>query len=135
MKAVLRIELYGEDTRTLMKSWSSFINQASPGLGDATIGSLPPSGWVAEITGYDDRYKYARSFLERKLDYSHSNSKGSRGIFAEYILESEHYYEVKRQISWGKSDRYFCVVDYDGNIIKIPEDLLKENLKAIESVR
>lgn len=129
MKAVLEIELFGEDTRQLYKFWTNFTNEMSPGLGDATFGTLPPSGWVAEVIGTDQKYKFARSFLKRKLDYSRSNSKGSRGIFAEYILESGKIYDVKQQVSWRNSKRYFCTVNSEGDIIELSEEEVKNCLK------
>ena len=115
MKAVLEIELFGEDIRGVCKVYNKMMNGLMPGLGDNTIGSIPPSGWIAEITGTDMVYKYRRNFLKRKIDYSRANSNGSGGVFAEYILESGKYYEV----SIKKSNRYFCTVDTEGNIIRI----------------
>mgnify|MGYP001482488234 FL=1 len=121
MKAYLEIELFGEDARQMMRLWEAIGNMASPGLGTATFGGMPPSGWVAEITGFDQKYKYARKFLKRKLDYSRANSKGSRGVYAEYILESGKIYDVKQQISWKRVHRYFCTVNQDGDIVILSE--------------
>jgi len=129
MKAVLEIELFGEDTRQMLRTWNNLTNSLVPGLGDATFGSLSPSGWVAEIRGTDAKYKYARQFLKRKIDYSRSNSKGSRGIYAEYLLDSNSIYEVKQQTSWKNSSRYFCTVNQDGDIVKMNEGEVIEWLK------
>jgi len=127
MKAALEIELFGDDTRQYCKLWKNIMNEGMLGLGDVTIGTMPSLSWVAEITGKDQKYKYARKFLKGKKDYSRANSKGSRGIFMEYLLESEHYYEVSAQISWKNIDRYFCTVDNEGNIVRIDEaELPKE---------
>ena len=130
MKAYLEIELFGENTRQMFKLWENIINMGAPGLGTITFGGMPPSGGVAEITGFDPKYKYARNFLKRKLDYSRANSKGSRGVFAEYILESGKIYEVKQQISWKKVDRYFCTVTNDGDIERLDEKEVIEWLKS-----
>ncbi len=129
MKTCLEIELFGEDARQLFRLWEAIGNMASSGLGTATFGGMPPSGWAAEITGFDPKYKYARSFLKRKLDYSRANSKGSRGVYAEYILESGKVYEVKEQISWKKLQRYFCTVNQEGDIIVLTESEAIEWLK------
>lgn len=128
MKAYLEIELFGEDERQFCRLWKDAGDAIIPGLGTALIGSDPPSGWVAEITGYNQKYKYARKFLKCRKDYSRANSKGSRGIFAEYILESGKIYEIKRQISWKNAERFFCIVDNDGNIRRIDEGKVKEML-------
>lgn len=130
MKAYLEIELFGEDARQMMRLWEAIGNMAFPGLGTATFGGMPPSGWVAEITGFDQKYKYARKFLKRKLDYSRANSKGSRGVYAEYILESGKIYDVKQQISWKRVHRYFCTVNQDGDIVILTESEVVEWLKS-----
>ena len=75
-----------------------------PGLGDS-IFSVPSSSWVAEIVGLHPKYKLDRAFLPYKKDYSRSNSVGSRGVYANYILEAGHIYDIK-----DFKDRYFCAV-------------------------
>lgn len=130
MKAYLEIELFGENARQMFKLWETIINTGAPGLGTITFGGMPSSGWVAEITGFDPKYKYARNFLKRKLDYSRANSKGSRGVYAEYILESGKIYEVKEQTSWKKVYRYFCTVNNDGEIVILNESEVIEWLKS-----
>lgn len=130
MRAVLEIELFGEDTRAMVKAYTQLLDSCMPGLGNDTIGSFPPSGWVSEITGFDSKYKYARRFLKPKKDYSRSNSKGSRGVFAEYVLESGKIYDVKSQTTWKHVERYFCTVDKNGEIIKLSETEMIECLKS-----
>lgn len=124
MKAILEIELIGDNIRQEMKLWTNIGNMAMPGLGDMTFGSYPPSGWIAEITGFDSKYKYARSFLKFKKDYSRANSKGSRGVYAEYILDEGKIYDVK-----DRKQRYFCKVD-NWQIVRIDELEVKEWLKS-----
>jgi hypothetical protein len=80
-----------------------------------------PSSWVAEITGFDDKYKFSRKFLPVKKDYCRANKIASEGVFAEYILESLHIYDVKQSITKYRSDRYFCTVTNDGDIKKLSE--------------
>ena len=123
MKANLTLELFGEDQRQQAKITRSIFNMFGEAeLFDKTIGVPPRSSWVAEITGPDEKYRLARSFLKPKLDYTYSNGKGSRGIFAEYILSSGAVYEVKSQVSWQRSERYYCYVDDEGDIIHITDD-------------
>lgn len=124
MKAFLEIELRGDNIRQSAKIAQYIGNEIMPGLGSSIFG-IPPSGWVAEITGFDDKYKYNRQFLRFKKDYSRTNSKGSRGVYAEYILDSGKIYDVKEH-----KDRYFCTVDDGGNIIKLTEEEVIECLKV-----
>ena len=130
MKAILSLELFGEDTREYLKLYTGIMNMMIPGLGKSVIGGNPPSSWVAEITGFDKKYKYSRQFIKRKIDYANSNSKGSRGLIAEFLLESGKIYDVKSQVSWNRSERYFCTVDNEGEIHKILEEEVNECLRS-----
>jgi hypothetical protein len=121
MKTYLRLEIFNDNLRSIGTLYTNILNEGMPGLGNKIIGNIPPSCWVAEITGFDAKYKYDRHFLKYKKDYSHANSKGSRGIYGEYILESNHIYEVKEQISWSRTKRYFCMATEDGEIKELTE--------------
>jgi hypothetical protein len=101
-----------------------------PGLGDLVFGKAPSGTWVAEITGFDPKFKYARKFLRYKKEYSRSNSAGSRGVYAEFTLESGKMYEIKHRVSWNKSERYFAKVTDDGDIVEIDEAEVIAWLKA-----
>lgn len=91
-------------------------------------GKGPPNRyWVAEITGLSEKYKYKRRFLEYKKDYTDSNSIGTRGVYAYYILDNDRIYDVSEPISWGKTDRYFCTVR-DDEIIRLQESEVEELL-------
>jgi hypothetical protein len=117
VKASLKIEARGDNVVQDMKFWTTLTNDLSPGLGDRTFGNMPASYWVARIAGKDLHFGYKREFLRGNKDYTHSNSKGSRGIFVFFLLESENIYEVK-----NTRRRYFCKVDDDGDIIEITKD-------------
>lgn len=125
MKGILILELFGEDTRQLCKICRGIFEVGGGDFGkayfDKHIGMPPRSSWVAEITGPDEKYGLSRSFLRCKMDYSKSNSKGSRGIFAEYILSQGKFYEVKSQETWQRYRRYFCTVGDDGDIVELDE--------------
>ncbi len=123
MKNVLNLELFGEDVRSEFKIYRDIFGlYDAERVFDTFIGTPPRSSWVAEIMGPDEKYQFNRRFLHAKLDYRKSNSKGSRGVFAEFVLESGHYYDVRSQISWGRSERYFCTVLDTGEIVRVPEE-------------
>lgn len=126
MKGILLLELFGENTRQQFKIYRRLFELGGGDFGrmyfDKYLGGIPPrSSWVAEITGPDEKYGLNRKFLNPKMDYSRSNSVGSRGIIAEYILSEGKIYEVKSQVSWKHADRYFCTVSPEGDIIEIEE--------------
>ena len=132
MKAYLEIELFGDNVRQILKLWRNITNSAIPDLGNLTFGNMSSSEWVAEIVGFNQKYKYTRRFLKCKKDYSRANSKGSRGVFAEYILESGKIYDVKTRKS-----RYFCTVNENGDIKELTErevgEWLKDHLESMSS--
>lgn len=72
------------------------------------IGPVLRRPWVAEITGRDPTYGWARQFLRGQKDYSHANSIGSRGIMIYYHLQEGAVYEVNDWAGWSSVDRYFC---------------------------
>jgi hypothetical protein len=96
-------------------------------VGNTVIGSIPRNCWVAQITGYDIKYKYKRIFLKFKKDYSESNSVGSIGVLEIYKIESNKLYEVKEY-----KNRFFCVLE-NGVFIKLNEleanKWIEENLE------
>ena len=76
--------------------------------------SIPNRFWMAEIIGLSETYGFERSFIKPKYDYLKSNSKGSRGVYANYFPEYGKIYEVSEPLSWKKTERYFCKFDQDG---------------------
>jgi hypothetical protein len=124
MKAILSLELRGDNTRQLFRLWNS-ISDANLGkdAGAAILGMPPPAAWVAEIIGLDKKYKYERRFLQFNKDYSQANSVGSRGVQAVYMLEDGKIYDVK---AW--KERYFCTIR-DWEICRISEYEVNEWLK------
>lgn len=132
MKASLRVEAIGHDTDQALRELESLVNCVAPGLGTATFGGGPvathetPRYWVAEILGLDPVYQYQRKFLRGKKDYKFANSVGSRGVYAYYLLESGKLYEVKAPVSWKRSERYFCVVNNDGDIVRVGQEFIEQ---------
>lgn len=128
MKAFIRGEAFADDFQQELRLVRNILDFGIPGLGKA-IFSWPSDTWAAEIIDFDKKYKYQRKFLKGKKDYTYSNGKGSRGIYYEWILESNHIYDIKRRVSWGRCERFFCTVNEDGDIIKIDEQEVIECLK------
>lgn len=96
------------------------------------IGKISSSCWVAEITGFDPDYNYRRTFPKPKIDRSRANSVGTRGVYKIYTLEEGHIYEVKEQISWQRSQRYFCTVA-NGQITALTKKQMIQIIKLKES--
>lgn len=90
MKAVLELELIGDDAARLM----------------------PPSWrpWVARLVANDDGLGFRRIFLRAaQKDYARANSIGSRGVYAYYVL-GDGVYDVHRRTSWQNTRRYYLRV-------------------------
>jgi hypothetical protein len=124
VKAILQVELRNDNTVQLFKLWTGCINECLPGMGSAAFGRWPASGWCAEITGTDPKWKYKREFCRFKKDYSRANSKGSRGVYAIYCLDGGKYYEVK-----DGSRRYFAQV-HDWKVVEVDKEEVDEWLKS-----
>jgi hypothetical protein len=105
MKAMLEVEAIGDNI-----SVPSFL------------GRIPKRYWCAEILGPDIQYGFSRKFLSPQKDYAHSNSVGSRGVYAYYLLESGHLYEAAIPKSWRNTERTFLTVDAEGTIRYLSTD-------------
>lgn len=77
--------------------------------------------WVAKILGACEKYGFKREFLKPCLDYSKSNSKGTRGIWCSYFLQEDFIYEISKPVSWSTTDRYFAKI-INGCLEKISKD-------------
>jgi hypothetical protein len=88
--------------------------------------SDPDRPWLAEITGPSDRYRYARTFLQAKTDYKDANSKGTRGIWFWWTLETGRIYETRYRTSWSRWEHRFIAVTDDGDVT----DLTEEEVRA-----
>lgn len=119
---VLKLEAIGDG----LHAWARHFN-ASLDMGHLPRNShimLPKylklgkqKSWVAQITGLDPRWGFARTFLYGQKDYSSASGTGNRGIYLYYFLEPG-YYEINERVSWKNSRRYFAEV--------IDEDILSE---------
>jgi len=126
VKAQIRIEAIGDNVYQEIRLWTGVLNTGMPGLAQAVFGNITNSYWVAEITGPDPRYRYARSFVKGKKDYARANSKGSRGIFSYYLLETDRLYEVKAPVTWRRVEHYFCMVTDEGEVQRVDQEFVEQ---------
>lgn len=110
MKAQLMLERIGWSPESrLYKKYKGLLNLKGG-----------PTPWVAEVLPGTKGYLWDRKYLKKNgNDYLESNSKGTRGVRAYFILESGKLYEAQRLTAWTKSERFFCKVDERGEIIEI----------------
>lgn len=118
MKAALEIECIGDGFRSEADFRASVLGAVFDKMSGGDMFKVPKRWWAAEITGRDPKYKYQREFLRYKKDYSRSNSVGTRGIYATYILDEGRLYEISAPQSWRATDRYFCTVE-DGQVMRL----------------
>ena len=130
MKAILKIECVGDDSVAHVKLARSITKDLLGGrTASAVFGTAPARYFVAEITGTDEKFGYKRIFLPCNKDYRNSNSTGSRGVVAHYLIDSGKIYDVKSPDSWRSSERYFCTVDECGDIVKLTKEEVDTCLK------
>jgi len=128
MKYHLKFEAIGDNISQMMRLYRWITDQAlGKGAGDVVVGHIS-SGWVAEITGKDKKYKFRRHFLRGFKDYSKTNSAGSRGVFISFFLDEDKLYEACYRVTWGSARRYFCIIK-NGCIIELSEKEAREWLK------
>lgn len=98
-------------------------------LVDGVPGKFFRRPWVAEIVGYDRRYKFCRSFVRGQVDYSEANSQGSRGVMLHFHVPDGAIVEMFRYCTWRRSERgFYRIVGEDW--IELSEDQVKEHLFA-----
>jgi hypothetical protein len=99
LKATISAEWIGKDTDEKLRM-----------LGEGPM----RKPWCARV---ELKWKgFYRHFIDGKVDYTHANSKGSRGVFVWFIIESGYVYEMKRSLTWRSSERVFLRVRSDGTI-------------------
>lgn len=107
MRHTLALDVFGpecagvSDLRTLRRVF---------GTGRAAYKALTRMPWVARI-GADG----SREFLRPTLDYSNSNSDGSRGVVARFYPNAGTY-EVCEYVSWSEFLRYQIRIQDDGTM-------------------
>ena len=129
MKRPLTLECIGDDECAAIKSIEQIVDTAlAPGLGRAFTGGYRRRPWVAEIVGTDPRFGFKREFVCGFKDYNGSNSCGSRGVMAMYLLEEGAIYEVNELLSWKRSRRYFVCFDQNGVAEELTADEVRLSL-------
>lgn len=123
MKHIIAFEAIGDDADGLNKAMRRVSRQVEailPGYG-ALLSPGPRNGpWVAEITGLDPVYRFARRFVCGQKDYTNANSIGSRGVMVHFVVDEGPVYEASCRTSWRKGRRYFFRV-VDGREIELDE--------------
>jgi len=112
MKASITLEAIGQNNTRDIRDMDRFIGIAANVRPD-----LMPWRWGLWEVGFGKP-----KLMHGKWDYSDANSKGSRGVYVHYILESGRLYQVAEPTSWKNTDHFFCTVDDDGNIIKMTQE-------------
>lgn len=88
--------------------------------------------WVARIEGLDRKFGYKRSFMRGAYDYTTTNNASSRGTYIYYAVPPG-IYEVCRNVTWTRFERFFCRVDDNGNIHEISREEVEQCLKNADS--
>lgn len=115
MKTTLKLEAIGDNTARAIAGWKRL-------LGDELMGDIKVDRpWVAKLTGLFASGKFQHDFLRGNKDYTDANSKGSRGVYFWFTLESGNYYEVNDLQTWKRTERYFCKVTEEGEIEIVDE--------------
>lgn len=111
MKANIKIEAIGHGNDQLFKFWGMVLDECVC-RGLSKIIEMPTRYGVWKVVG-DNMIE-----VRGRTDYSQSNSKGTRGVYINYILDGGKIYYVNNPISWKCVERFFATVDQSGNIIR-----------------
>lgn len=108
MRAVIKLEFIAENYHAYKRSATN-AHKGTERYGEY-LGRDQSRPWVARITGRNGRFGFARTFMQGQIDYSQSNSTGSRGVYLYYALP-DGIYEVNGRTSWRGVRRYFIMVE------------------------
>lgn len=111
MKAALKLEAIGQNYVRELRSFDRFCSDQ---IG-IPFEKCPYRHGVWEIS-------WGKAVPVRgDWDYSQANSKGSRGVYIIYILDSGKLYQVAEPVSWKRTRHYFAGVNDFGEIIEMDE--------------
>lgn len=131
MKATLEIECIGDGFRSGADYRASVLGAVLDKMTGSDVLRMPKRWWVAEIAGPDQKYGYQRTFLRCEAkDYSSTNSTGTRGAKAVYVLDEGRLYEVSAPQSWSSTDRYFCTVTL-GEIVRLSREEVDKRMQQM----
>lgn len=122
MKAVLRLEYIGAATWDRLRQFERFERlvfggKEAPWDGDYMA---QPGPRVLEYRLDGGAWIVSRIYGQR--DYSKANSRGTRGVMVNYIIESGALYRVKEPVSWRSVAHYFVTVTADGGLLRMTKE-------------
>ena len=119
MKRVLRFEWFGATTDQAAAGMVRMVREVAPGVAD-DMRAPTRRPWVAEITGRDHRFGFARKFVDGDADYADSNSQGTRGVYLQWLVDDSKVYEVCYWESWRSRVRKFVRWE-QGQMVDVPK--------------
>ena len=70
--------------------------------------------WVAQITGLDAQYGFARHFIDGELDRRNESSTSNRGVVLRFHLRWYKIYDLRFFTSWSNEVRVICFSGEEG---------------------
>ncbi len=123
MLAILELEFIGENWHSYRKR-AQERHEGTERYG-AYLGPDKSRPWVARIIGRNlDTGQLLREFMRGQIDYSRTNSTGSRGVRLYFALD-DGVYEINARETWQHTRRYFVRVT-DGQYQEIAREEVLE---------
>lgn len=126
MRAHLKLECIGLNTRQQLQHFDRICQTV--GFPQEELPRFAP--WVAEARIGQDGGIYFH-YLYGKRDYSQANSKGSRFVYENYILEEDRLYRVCDRTSWKSTREYWVAVTPDGGLYELSDAEAAEWLSSM----
>lgn len=126
MKGCLSIEAIGINVEDALRNFDCIAKKLGVNL-DSDQSIIPP--FVGQVSSRNGVLQL--SALRGRRDYSKANSKGSRGVYAHFILREDVLYYVAARLTWRSVDRYFCALRTDGSIYRLSPDEVQEWLRSL----
>jgi len=105
MKANIKLEAIGYNSHSSTRMFGPLFE-------------IPLRCHVEEIIGYDKKNNLKKIPVNGKVDYLRSNTRSSRGVYINFIINSGRVYEVAEPVSWKRTDVYFITVNENGEILR-----------------
>lgn len=93
-------------------------------IGDGSPRAKPYGVWEILGLGINGEL-FRKSAVHQNKDYAKANSVGTRGVYAYYLLQSEHIYEIVQPTSWNNTEHYYLYIDVDEYVRLDIEGVLK----------
>lgn len=100
--------------RLTLEEFKPGANGRIPGT-DRLSGGHP---WVSEILAVAADGRLIRHFLDPVREFGLAHPSATRGVYAVFSLQPGRYYEVFAQLTWRRSERYFCRAE-GGEIVRM----------------